>query len=157
MKAAEKYIKFISEKISYLIPVMAILMTIVVIARYFFGIGMTGAQELVMYFHAIVFLGCAGYAFKKDEHVRVDIFYRNSSQRYKNIVDFTLGILFLMPFTFFVFYYSLDLIIMSWNIHEISTEAGGLPYVYIQKTLIVLFPITLFISLLIHLYQIIWK
>lgn len=157
MKAAEKYIKFISEKISYLIPVMAILMTIVVIARYFFGIGMTGAQELVMYFHAIVFLGCAGYAFNKDEHVRVDIFYRNSSQRYKNIVDFTLGILFLMPFTFFVFYYSLDLIIMSWNIHEISTEAGGLPYVYIQKTLIVLFPITLFISLLIHLYQIIWK
>ena len=157
MKAAEKYIKFISEKISYLIPVMAILMTIVVIARYFFGIGMTGAQELVMYFHAIVFLGCAGYAFKKDEHVRVDIFYRNSSQRYKNIVDFTLGILFLMPFTFFVFYYSLDLIIMSWNIREISTEAGGLPYVYIQKTLIVLFPITLFISLLIHLYQIIWK
>ncbi len=157
MKAAEKYIKFISEKISYLIPVMAILMTIVVIARYFFGIGMTGAQELVMYFHAIVFLGCAGYAFNKDEHVRVDIFYRNSSQRYKNIVDFTLGILFLMPFTFFVFYYSLDLIIMSWNIREISTEAGGLPYVYIQKTLIVLFPITLFISLLIHLYQIIWK
>jgi len=157
MKAAEKYIKFISEKISYLIPVMAILMTIVVIARYFFGIGMTGAQELVMYFHAIVFLGCAGYAFNKDEHVRVDIFYRNSSQRYKNLVDFTLGILFLMPFTFFVFYYSLDLIIMSWNIREISTEAGGLPYVYIQKTLIVLFPITLFISLLIHLYQIIWK
>lgn len=157
MKAAEKYIKFISEKISYLIPVMAILMTIVVIARYFFGIGMTGAQELVMYFHAIVFLGCAGYAFNKDEHVRVDIFYRNSSQRYKNIVDFTLGILFLMPFTFFVFYYSLDLIIMSWNIREISTEAGGLPYVYIQKTLIVLFPITLFMSLLIHLYQIIWK
>jgi len=157
MKAAEKYIKFISEKISYLIPVMAILMTIVVIARYFFGIGMTGAQELVMYFHAIVFLGCAGYAFNKDEHVRVDIFYRNSSQTYKNLVDFTLGILFLMPFTFFVFYYSLDLIIMSWNIREISTEAGGLPYVYIQKTLIVLFPITLFISLLIHLYQIIWK
>lgn len=157
MKAAEKYIKFIGEKISYLIPVMAILMTIVVIARYFFGIGMTGAQELVMYFHAIVFLGCAGYAFNKDEHVRVDIFYRNSSQRYKNLVDFTLGILFLMPFTFFVFYYSLDLIIMSWNIREISTEAGGLPYVYIQKTLIVLFPITLFISLLIHLYQIIWK
>lgn len=157
MKAAEKYIKFISEKISYLIPVMAILMTIVVIARYFFGIGMTGAQELVMYFHAIVFLGCAGYAFNKDEHVRVDIFYRNSSQRYKNLVDFILGILFLMPFTFFVFYYSLDLIIMSWNIREISTEAGGLPYVYIQKTLIVLFPITLFISLLIHLYQIIWK
>ena len=157
MKAAEKYIKFISEKISYLIPVMAILMTIVVIARYFFGIGMTGAQELVMYFHAIVFLGCAGYAFNKDEHVRVDIFYRISSQKYKNLVYFTLGILFLMPFTFFVFYYSLDLIIMSWNIREISTEAGGLPYVYIQKTLIVLFPITLFISLLIHLYQIIWK
>ena len=68
MKAIEKYINFIGQKFSYLIPVMALLMVVVVVSRYFFGVGMTYLQELIMYFHAIVFLGCAGYVFNKDEH-----------------------------------------------------------------------------------------
>jgi len=37
---------------------------------------------------------------------------------------------------------------MSWKINEISTEAGGLKFVYIQKTLIMLFPISLVIVLI---------
>ena len=83
MKLLEKYINFIGEKISYLIPLMTLLMIIVIVSRYFFGIGRTDLQELVMYFHAFIFLGCAGYVFNQDEHVRVDIFYRDSSQKYK--------------------------------------------------------------------------
>ena len=92
MKAIEKYINFIEQKFSYLIPVMALLMVVVVVSRYFFGVGMTYLQELIMYFHAIVFLGCAGYVFNKDEHVRVDIFYRNSSNKYKNSINLVLGL-----------------------------------------------------------------
>ena len=49
------------------------------------------------------------------------------------------------------------LIGMSWRIKEVSTEAGGLNYVYLQKTLIILFPMTL---LLTYLYQLLsgkWK
>ena len=76
MKVLEKYINFVGEKISYLIPVMVVLMIFVIVSRYFFGVGRTDIQELVMYFHALVFLGCAGYAMNHDEHVRVDIFYR---------------------------------------------------------------------------------
>ena len=52
MKVLEKCINFVGEKISYLIPVMVALMVFVIISRYFFGIGRTGIQELVMYFHA---------------------------------------------------------------------------------------------------------
>ena len=59
MKFVEKYINFIGEKISYLIPVMTLLMIIVIVSRYFFGVGRTDLQELVMYFHALIFLGCA--------------------------------------------------------------------------------------------------
>ena len=157
MKAIEKYINFIGEKFSYLIPVMALLMVVVVISRYFFGIGMTHLQELIMYFHAIVFLGCAGYVFNKDEHVRVDIFYRNSSNKYKNSINLVLGFIFLLPIVSFILFYSADLIGMSWKIKEISTEAGGLPYVYIQKTLIVLFPLTLLFAFISFLYKSLWK
>jgi hypothetical protein len=35
---------------------------------------------------------------------------------------------------------------MAWGLREVSTEAGGLAFVYIQKTFIVLFPITVLIT-----------
>ena len=130
-----------------MIPAIVLLMIVIIIARYFLGIGLTGIQELVMYMHALIFLGCAGYVQYKDEHVRVDIFYRDASNSYKAKINFFLSLLFLLPLCFIVSYFSIELINMSWKIKEVSTEAGGLEFVYIQKTLIVLFPITLLITL----------
>jgi TRAP-type mannitol/chloroaromatic compound transport system permease small subunit len=46
---------------------------------------------------------------------------------------------------------------MAWEIREVSTEAGGLAFVYIQKTLIVLFPITLLITFIHHLNKDKWS
>ena len=143
--------------ISLMIPIMTILMIVIIVARYFFGIGLTGLQELVMYIHALIFLGCAGYVHYKDEHVRVDIFYRESSDLYKRNINYFLSLVFLIPVCFIIGYYSIELIEMSWKIKEVSTEAGGLNYVYLQKTLIILFPMTL---LLTYLYQLLggkWK
>ncbi|MAU70292.1 MAG: TRAP transporter permease DctQ [Gammaproteobacteria bacterium] len=143
----EKTINFLGKFISLMIPTMTILMMVIIVARYFFGIGLTGIQELVMYIHALVFLGCAGYVQFKDEHVRVDIFYRESSSNYKKKVNLFLGLLFLLPLCFVIGYFSIELINMAWRIREVSTEAGGLSFVYIQKTLIILFPITLLLTL----------
>ena len=128
-------------------------MVVIIVARYFLGIGLTGIQELVMYIHALVFLGCAGYVQYKDEHVRVDIFYRDASNEYKNKVNLIFGILFLMPMVFVIGYFSIDLIEMSWKIKETSTEAGGLNYVYIQKTLILLFPLSLVLTIIYQLRE----
>ena len=80
-------------------------MMVIIVARYFFGIGLTGVQELVMYIHALVFLGCVGYVQFKDEHVRVDIFYRESSSNYKKKVNLFLGLLFLLPLCFVIGYF----------------------------------------------------
>ena len=134
-----------------MIPIMVILMIVIIVARYFLGIGLTGIQELVMYIHALVFLGCAGYVQYKDEHVRVDIFYRDAANKYKNKLNLIFGILFLMPMIFVIGYFSIDLIEMSWKIKETSTEAGGLNYVYIQKTLILLFPLSLLLTIIYQL------
>ena len=143
--------------ISLMIPIMTILMIVIIVARYFFGIGLTGLQELVMYIHALIFLSCAGFIHYKDEHVRVDIFYRGSSDLYKKNINYFLSLIFLIPVCFVIGYYSIELIGMSWRIKEVSTEAGGLNYVYLQKTLIILFTMTL---LLTYLYQLLsdkWK
>ena len=143
----EKIINFIGKFISLMIPTITLLMIVIIVARYFLGIGLTGIQELVMYMHALIFLGCAGYVQYKDGHVRVDIFYREASNLYKTKINFFLSLLFLLPLCFVVGYYSIELIYMAWKIKEVSTEAGGLGFVYIQKTLIALFPITLLITL----------
>ena len=153
----EKMINSFGKFISLMIPIMTILMIVIIVARYFFGIGLTGLQELVMYIHALIFLGCAGYVHYKDEHVRVDIFYRGSSDLYKKNINYFLSLIFLIPVCFVIGYYSIELIGMSWRIKEVSTEAGGLNYVYLQKTLIILFPMSL---LLTYLYQLLsgkWK
>ena len=144
----QKTINSLGKFISLMIPAMTILMIVIIVARYFFGIGLTGLQELVMYIHALVFLGCAGYVHFKDEHVRVDIFYRESSIKYKKKVNFILSLLFLIPLCFVIGYFSIELINMAWKIKEVSTEAGGLGYVYLQKTLIMLFPITLLLTII---------
>ena len=68
---------------------MVIMMLIVVVSRYVFGIGQTGLQELIMYMHGLVFLASAGYLVTKDEHVRVDIFYRDASKEYKHKLNDT--------------------------------------------------------------------
>ena len=149
----EKTINSLGRCISLMIPIMVILMVVIIVARYFLGIGLTGIQELVMYIHALVFLGCAGYVQYKDEHVRVDIFYRDASNKYKNKVNLIFGILFLMPMVFVIGYFSIDLIEMSWKIKETSTEAGGLNYVYIQKTLILLFPLSLLLTIIYQLRE----
>jgi len=168
----EKTINSLGKFISLMIPTMTILMIVIIIARYFLGIGLTGIQELVMYMHAFVFLGCAGYVHYKNEHVRVDIFYRESSNSYKAKINFFLSILFLLPLCFVVGYYSIELINMlcfvvgyysielinmAWKIKETSTEAGGLGFVYIQKTLIALFPMSLLITLIYQLTKNKWN
>ena len=153
----EKGINILGKFISLMIPVMTILMIVIIVARYFFGIGLTGVQELVMYLHAFIFLGCAGYVHFKDEHVRVDIFYRGSSNAYKNNVNFILSLFFLLPVCVVIGFYSLELIEMSWKIREVSTEAGGLGYVYIQKTLIILFPLTMILTFAYQLIHKKWK
>ena len=139
-----------------LMPVLLILVMIVVISRYFFGIGRVDIQELALYFHALIFLGCAGWAYSADEHVRVDIFYRNGSPEYKKLVN-SLGIFFfLLPTIGVLSYYAIDFVLASWSVKEISTEPGGLNFVYIQKSFIFLFPLVLALAGIKELYKT-WK
>ena len=139
-----------------LMPILLILVMVVVIGRYFFGIGRVDIQELALYVHALIFLGCAGWAYSEDEHVRVDIFYRNASSKYKKLVNLLGLFFFLLPSISVLSYYAIDFVSASWSVKEISTEPGGLNFVYIQKSFIFLFPIVLAFAGIRELYKT-WK
>tara|TARA_Y100000766_G_scaffold86877_1_gene73756 strand:+ start:395 stop:847 length:453 start_codon:yes stop_codon:yes gene_type:complete len=141
---------------SYFLPIIVLLVIYVVISRYIFGVGRADLQELALYLHALVFLGCAGWALAEEEHVRVDIFYKDKSDSYKRNIN-TLGLVFfVLPVVFIISFYSIDFIKLSWLLKESSTEPGGLKTVYLHKTIILLFPLVLFLAAVKQLKDL-WK
>ena len=141
---------------SLFLPIIVILIIYIVISRYIFGVGRADLQELALYLHALVFLGCAGWALTEEEHVRVDILYKDKSKSYKKLIN-TLGlVLFVLPVVFIISFYSIDFIKLSWLLRESSTEPGGLKTVYLHKTIILLFPLVLFLAAVKQLKEL-WK
>tara|TARA_S200000501_G_scaffold278509_1_gene262417 strand:+ start:856 stop:1308 length:453 start_codon:yes stop_codon:yes gene_type:complete len=146
----------IGKLFSYFLPIIVILVIYIVISRYIFGVGRADLQELVLYLHALVFLGCAGWALTEEEHVRVDILYKDRSDSHKNLIN-TLGLVFfVLPVVFVISFYSIDFIKLSWLLKESSTEPGGLKTVYLHKTIILLFPLVLFLAAVKQLKEL-WK
>ncbi len=115
---------------------MVLVTAVVVVLRYGFDTGAIAAQESVMYLHALVFMGAAAWALQRNAHVRVDIFYQKMSPRRRALVDLLGTLLFLLPVCLFLAYNSWSYVTESWQVLEKSREAGGLPLVYLQKTII---------------------
>ena len=115
---------------------MVILTCGVVAARYIFNIGSIGIQELVMYLHGCVFMIGIAFTLKEGGHVRVDVLHEKLSEKNKAIIDIIGTLLFLMPFCFFIFFVSLEYVRFAWAVQESSPDPGGLPGVFLLKTLI---------------------
>jgi TRAP-type mannitol/chloroaromatic compound transport system permease small subunit len=117
--------------VSWLLLPMVVGTFAIVILRYAFDLGWIWMQESILWMHAASFMLAAAYTLKRDEHVRVDIFYRTMSPRGKALVDVSGTILFLFPTAAFLLVSSWDYVAVSWAIREGSREAGGLPYPFV--------------------------
>ena len=125
---------------------MAVLVGGIVVMRYGFNAGSVASQELVTYFHATLFTLGAAYALKTGAHVRVDIFYRHFSPRTQAWVNALGGIVFLVPVCLFTVGVSWQYVAEAWAIREVSAEAGGIPAIFLLKTLIPLFALNLLLQ-----------
>jgi len=118
----------------------------VVIARYIFNVGAIPIQESIVYLHGTVFMLGIAYTLQHSGHVRVDILYQRLSIRGKTTVDLLGTVFFLFPVAIFMLWSSLDFVSFSWSLKETSAEPGGLPFVYVLKTLIPVMAILLLIQ-----------
>ena len=109
---------------------------LVVVLRYLFDSGSIALQESALYLHASLFMLGAAWTLKIDGHVRVDVLYRHFSARGKALADLFGTLAFLLPTCIFLLWISLDYVDAAWRVREGSPEAGGLPFVYLLKTLI---------------------
>jgi TRAP-type mannitol/chloroaromatic compound transport system permease small subunit len=128
--ALSRVIDAVNEKLGWIADALVLLSCLISAAnafsRYAFSMSSNAWLEIQWYmFGALVLLG-ASYTLKKNEHVRVDIVYSNISTRKQIWVDLIGGILFLLPATLILTYLSWPVFYNSWDIGEVSTNAGGL-------------------------------
>ena len=126
----------IGNAVAYAAIAMALVTTTVVILRYGFGQGAIAAQESVLYLHGALFMLGAAPTLLTDKHVRVDVFYRNFTDRQKHWVNTIGHTLFTLPFCTLILVGSWGYVSESWSIMESSPEPGGIPAVFLLKTLI---------------------
>jgi TRAP-type mannitol/chloroaromatic compound transport system permease small subunit len=134
---------------SWLVVVMVVLGVWNVAGRYLgrlIGINLTSNAyiEAQWYIFDLIFLLSAGYTLKRNEHVRVDVFYSNWPRKRKALADLLGTGLFLIPFCIMVIFFSWDTVVASWQIWETSPDPDGLPRYPIKTIIIVSFVLLIF-------------
>lgn len=143
-----------SGRVLAVLPLVLVLVQFtIVLMVYVFSTGSIKLQESLQYINALMFLGAAGYTAIHDGHVRVDVFYSKFGKRRKAQVNFWGTLLLLVPFLVLMWVAAVPYALDSWSIHEASVEASGLPIVYLLKSTLILFALTLSAHALISLIR----
>ena len=144
----DKVIDNIAKILTYLLVSMIILVFITVIIRYMLNISYVALQELVMYFHALIFMFGVSYALREKSHVKIDIIYNSLSKKNQYFISMLGTIIFIIPTSLFIIYSSIDMVTQSWSLLEGSSEAGGLDLVFILKSVIPITGVLIFLQAL---------
>jgi len=128
---------------AWLTLVMVLVTFIIVVMRYAFDAGAIWLQQSLTWMHAVVFMLGAAYTLQDGGHVRVDIFYRDMSDKHKAWVDLLGVLFFLFPLCFFFILESFNYVLAAWKIGEVSRDAGGLPFpaIPLLKSMLILMPV----------------
>ncbi|NND64930.1 MAG: TRAP transporter small permease subunit [Gammaproteobacteria bacterium] len=144
----ETWINRIGKSAAWLLLVMVLLTVVITILRYFFSLGWIWLQELVVWMHGVVIMLTIAYALVSDAHVRVDVFYRQHSDRYRAIIDALGTVFFLIPVCLLIAWMSTGYVFNTWQRLESSVEAGGLPFPFVPllKTTLLIMPVLLLLA-----------
>ena len=114
--------------------------------RTFYSHNVNALSDSTLFVHAVIFMVGISYALKTGDHVRIDILYQHMSERRRAWVNI-LGILLLFLPTFgFILISSWPYVVNSWAIMEGSSRPGGLPVIYILKSLLIIMPVLMILQ-----------
>ena len=111
---------------AWAIVVAVLVSAINAIVRKVFGTSSNAWLELQWYLFGAVFMLCASWTLKANEHIRIDIFSSRLTKRSRDRIDIFGHMLFLLPFVALMIYLSTPFFIRSYQSGEVSTNAGGL-------------------------------
>ena len=111
---------------SWLILLAALISAGNATARYAFNASSNAWLEVQWYLFAAVFLLCAGYALKHNQHVRIDVVASRFSRRAQAWVEIFGTVFFLLPMALLILWLSWPVFVDSWRSGEVSSNANGL-------------------------------
>lgn len=114
---------------------LATVLTIVIL-RYGFGMGFIALQDLASYAFAVFLVLSVPVCLAQGGHVRVEVISERMPPGYLRMADAAALVIFLIPvFGLLVWAYWPELR-YAWRIREASIETGGLPGLYLVKTVL---------------------
>lgn len=132
-----KYIiDFIGNFCSFIMILMGLNVFYNVVMRYLFNDVSIAMQELEWHLFAAMFMFGIAYTLKEDGHVRVDVFYERLSKKMQAMINVIGSLLFALPFTCLIVYFSFDYTLEAFRMGEGSADPGGLPYRWIVRSII---------------------
>jgi TRAP-type mannitol/chloroaromatic compound transport system permease small subunit len=142
-RAIERVNGTIGKAAAWLVLFLVLVQFALVLMRYVFGTGSLFMQESLIYAHAILFMMAAAWTLAEDRHVRVDIFYAVATPRRKAAIDLFGALFFLLPMCVLLWWVGYPYVARSWAVLEGSRETSGIPAIFLLKTFILLFVLTL--------------
>ena len=94
--------------------------------RFAFNMSSNGLLEIQWYLFSGIFMLCAAYVLKRNEHIRIDVVTGRLSDRAQNWIDVFGFLVFLLPMTLIVAYLSWPVFMNAWHTSEVSPNPGGL-------------------------------
>lgn len=118
--------EFIGRAAMWLVLVMTMISAGNAIVRKTLNMSSNSLLEIQWYLFAAVFLLGGGFAFLRNEHVRIDFLSSRFSARTRNWVDIVGILVFLFPLCYLLIDFSWPLVERAWQTQEVSANAGGL-------------------------------
>lgn len=146
VRFAEAVNDYIGRAVAWLTLATVLICATVVFIRYALHTGFIWMQELYVWTHAAAFMLGAGYTLMANKHVRVDIVYARVSPKGQAWLDLLSTLVFLFPWVILLTYYAWPYVITSWELWETSSQVGGMPGLYVMKTIILAFAGLLFLQ-----------
>ena len=123
-------IDFVNDRLGWLASWLVIAACLIsaanAMSRYAFDLSSNAWLEIQWYLFAAIVMFGASHTLRVNEHVRVDILYTHLSERGKEWLDLIGTAVFLVPSMLVIAYYSWPFFMQSWQVQEMSGNAGGL-------------------------------
>lgn len=136
----------LGEATKWLLPILVLSVAGSVFALSIFGVTTTKWLESAKYFQAFVIMLGAGATLLAGQHVSVDIFHTRMTEFGKSRVDLFGFYLLMAPACLLLIWNAQSFVSFAWSIQEGSSEATGIRGVFILKTLIPIFAVTMLIQ-----------
>ena len=128
--AFSRMVDYLNERVGRAVAWLVLVAVLVsagnAVSRYAFNASSNAWLELQWYLFSAIFLLAAGWALKRNAHVRIDILAARLTPRAQAWIDIVGTVLFLMPMALLILYFSWPMFVQSYVGNEISSDAGGL-------------------------------